>query len=161
MQIAAKQTRIDANSVIREHDLKIKTLASRFVSSGAPIEDLIQEGRFALFRKMDTWRGESSLWTYAKRAVLTSMVEYATREVVERHEEYEEAIVGTQRQEGTELQVLIAECFSVLSPQEKAAVEMKLMGENLEAIGAALSISKSSAENLVNQAIETLKERLQ
>lgn len=159
MQNAAARTREDSDAVIQQHDSRIRHLARRFVGSGASVDDLMQEGRLALFLAAKLWRpdGGACLWTYARRAVFAAMLRHASAHISESHIELTENVATD---EALETSYLIRECLEMLGEEEREVIRLWMSGETFEAIGAALGKSDWYARNVLGSAVNTLRERV-
>jgi len=65
--------------LVKKHDRLVRDLALRFTS--VDVDDLFQVGQLALIEAARTWSHRSQFWTYARRAVLGAMLDYATKEI--------------------------------------------------------------------------------
>lgn len=155
----------DADSIIKKHDSLVRHLATRFLGSGVALDDLIQEGRLALWTASQTWRadGGASLWTYARKAVFLAMVRYASAHIDERHEslDTEPSTEDQARTLGPEVEVslLVRECLSVLNEEERVVILAWMEGETFEAIASALAVSDRQVRRVHQNAILALRER--
>lgn len=157
MQNVAAVESESADTIIANHDSLIRHLAVRFVGSGVSIDDLMQEGRIALWQAEKKWRRESSLWTYARRAVFAAMLRCASEHVAETHEElFEDTVAGVG--DNAEVAFLVRECLSMLSEEERVIVKLFMEGETFESIGAALKVSDRNVRRVFQGALSTLRE---
>jgi len=155
----------NANDVIKAHDRLIRHLADSFTGSGVAIDDLIQEGRIALWKASERWRGEASLWTYARRSVLSAMLKCNSTFIAERnHESFNEEIHdgnGVSQSGGVanvEASTLIKECLSILSDEERAVVQQLMSGESAEDVGKKVGKSERHVYRVFESALATLRE---
>jgi RNA polymerase sigma factor (sigma-70 family) len=145
----------DGNALIRAYEDKIRYVALQFAGR-VPLDELMQEGRTALWHARKLWRHDSSLWTYAKRAVFAAMLRATTKEVSESRGHVHEISVD----EATTGIVLARECLALLDVEKRAVVRLYLDGETFESIAALLGKSKSSVDRTFRAAIALLREQL-
>ncbi len=67
---------LDADAVIREYAPKVYNLARRMLGSESDAEDVTQEVLLTIFRKLPTFRGESSLSTWLHRITVNAALGY-------------------------------------------------------------------------------------
>src|SRR5579859_5320725 len=146
------------DSTIRDHDRLIRHLAARFVGTGAPIDDLVQEGRIALWEASRKWAGTNgaSLWTYARRAVFAAMVRFASQHT--KHETVDD-VDALASATNIELEMLVRECLALLTSEERFVIAKWLEGETFAVIGAELGMSHDHARDVFHAAVTTLRER--
>lgn len=159
MQNAIATATEDQSAVIAKHDRLIRHLAARFVGRGVAFDDLMQEGRIALWLAVGRWRadGGANLWTYARRWVLASMMRCASEQIDETHDELVEEEVTAS--DDAEVTYLVRECLSMLSDEERAVVKLFMEGETFEQIAAVLKQSDRSVRRIFDGALTTLRER--
>lgn len=161
MQTAIANTAAEsADVVIRSHERLLRHLASRFLTTGVSFDDLMQEGRIALWCSSRTWRpdGGANLWTYARRAVFASMLRCASAHVDETHETFDEESI-TGETESVEITMLVHECLATLNEEQREVVRRTMEGETFKAIGVSLGHSESWAHRVFHRAAEILRER--
>lgn len=156
MQNAIATTLADGDSLIRNHERLIRHLATRFLGSGASLDDLMQEGRIALWTAEKSWRKESSLWTYARTSVFASMLRCASDYLAEAHAPLDEETVG---EDSLEVNTLVRECLAALNEEERDVVRLVMSGETFEQIGSLLRKSDRSVRRIFDGAIATMRER--
>lgn len=147
----------DGSDIIKQHAGLLAHLARRFCGPGVQHDDLVQEGAFALWRASRLWRGESSLWTYARRAVFFAMLRAASASIDLPLKGLDADSVASE--EDLEIATLIRECLAQLTAEERVVVVMRMGGHTWDEIGAALKRDEKGARTLFAGAVITLQER--
>lgn len=148
---------------VRHYDPGIRYLALRFRSSRVPFNELMHEGRIALWRASQTWRddGGASLATYARKFIFAAMV----RCVSERAQEglhgdgVDEVNEGASTASLAELRLLVVECLDMLNERKRTIVALYMEGLTFKEISKAVGESERNVWRLFQSAIETLRER--
>lgn len=156
MTDAAKlETKTEAE-IVRDHDAKIQALARRF--RAIDLDDLFQIGRLELLKAARTWEGRSSLWTYARRAVIGAMIDAVTREISREDPTDEADQVVDERTVGVETDLDVRAALEGLDADERRVVEMHI-GEDRDfrSIAAHMGIGRSTASDIYQRAIAKLR----
>lgn len=146
----------ESELVIR-HGSLVRALARRFTS--ADFDDLFQVGRLALIESARTWSRQAQFWTYARRAVLGAMFDYATKEISSPREL--ETCDELASEDGSPEAALEAkELFSMLEGLELEIVTLRIRdGLGFLEISKQLGRSMSDVDRIYRGAIATLRER--
>jgi RNA polymerase sigma factor (sigma-70 family) len=72
-------TRQDFVQIARDHDAMIKRIAASYEANPHLAEDLVQEIHFALWRALPSFRGDSSLRTFAARIATNRAITHVAR----------------------------------------------------------------------------------
>lgn len=156
------------NDILKQHEKLLAHVARSFATPGIEVDDLIQIGRLALFNALKTWRGDSSIWTYAKRSVVRDTIRFVSNEIgLQSHLLYEACRDDSDQRTPEEAldiaqrAALAAQQVSFLSENERRVVRMRF-GEELDirSIACRLGVSKSEADRIYHGAIEKLRERV-
>lgn len=72
----------EETALLKKHDHDIQYLASGFIPSGIPHDDLVQEGRIAFIQAVRRWEPGhgANVWTFARVRVLGRLSEVARTE---------------------------------------------------------------------------------
>lgn len=164
MQNAIATTPAETNnddSVVRAHERLLRHLATRFLSTGVSIDDLMQEGRIALWSASKTWRadGGARLWTYARMSVFAAMLRCASSHVDEVHAELDEETTEGHSA-SAEVTLLVHECLAALTEEQRVVVKRTMEGETFKCIGVSLGHSESWAHRIFHKAAEALQARV-
>jgi RNA polymerase sigma factor (sigma-70 family) len=154
----ATQAAPSGNALIKSHEKLIRALALRFVSSGAALDDLIQEANIALWSASKRWQadGGASVWTYGRKFVLAALMKCASAHLEQAHEDFGDEFAG---KEDLEIALFVRECLNELAEEERVVVHLFMQGESFRTIGAQLGRSKSDVARTFEAAITTLRER--
>lgn len=150
------------DSVVRSHERLLRHLATRFLSTGVALDDLMQEGRIALWLATEKWRadGGANLWTYARRSVFASMLRCASSHLDEAHSPLDEETTEANGAASAEVALLVHECLASLSEEQRDVVKRTMEGETFKAIGVSLGRSESWAHRVFHKAAALLQERV-
>jgi len=162
VQRPASQRAVESN-IIAQHDKLLRHLAASWPHSLH--EDLVQVGRIALLEASRTYvagRG-AQLWTYARRAVLGAMIDWATketeraaREVLWEKDLWSESpsigdgvertvsVVDQGRDESAcpESAISAAELLALLNDRQRVVVVLLLEGVETDEIAARLGVGR-------------------
>lgn len=155
------ETAGSADGIIESHDRLIRHLATRFINTGVSLDDVMQEGRIALWLASKTWRadGGAGLWTYARKAVFAAMLRCASSHLGECHASFDEELYADDESASAEATMLVHECLAVLTEEQRFVVRRTMEGESFKSIAAARGKSKDWAHRLFHKAAEILRER--
>lgn len=159
MQINTARAAVDEAAILRKHDALIVAMAAGF---GALADDLAQEGRMALLRAANTWRGENgaALWTYARRFVFAAMLRHKTL-CCGMPGPLDDAHEVAAPDSDIEAAAIVHECLEALSKEERRVVQLVLEGHNFDAISRAMGRSGGAyAHRIFRAATETIRGRL-
>jgi len=152
---------------IARHDRLIRSLVRRF--SEAFADDLFQVGRMALVEaaaSFDPSKGVQ-LWTYARRAVLGAIVDYATKEIrgvaAEQFDDLGESDEASlSNHSGADDRVYLQELLAALSTTESEVVTLRVRdGLTFEEASERLGRSISDVDRIYRRALITMRERAQ
>lgn len=158
MQAALKRNEEGLEAtLIQKHERLIRCLANQFRGKGVPLDDLLQEGRLALWLASKKWLGlrGASVWTYARRDVFASMLRLATEDA---NQAGPRDVDNEENTTDLEIKVFVAECLSALSDTERNVVVLFMQGESIRGIAQRLGKSKSTIGRVFDSAVATLRE---
>ena len=144
--------------VLCDHEKFIQRFAKRFIGGGASLDDLMQEGRIALWNASKRWEKRAKLTTFAYREVFGAMLRCASAHIADSHEELDDQMGQTPQ---VDMALLIQECLSILNPREKEVVERWMSGETFEEIGRSFDRTDGWARFTVKQAANKIRERVE
>jgi len=160
MEVAAAnpETNESEDEIIRAHDERIKFLARRF---RLDIDDLLQIGRVALLRAFRAWPAKphtAAFWTYARKAVLGEMINYATAEFTRQAKEAERGLVPSEPC-APDAACEAREHVAVLGEREASVLEMYVAGYPVPEIASQNNISRSRAYQILEGSMENIRRR--
>jgi RNA polymerase sigma-70 factor, ECF subfamily len=88
--------------IYRNHHKRVFTLCLRMVRNASEAEDLTQEVFVQLFRKLHTFRGESSFTTWLHRLTVNQVLMYFRRPAVKRERATEDSSIPVRIVTGTD-----------------------------------------------------------
>ncbi len=156
-------------SILKRHKKLICHMAKSFAKDRVSGADFVQEGCLALLEAIPNYRPETgaSLWTYAHRFVFASMVRLATaanRQCLSLEDELEEPSFDPSPEsvlEKKQMLEVMTQQFSLLGEQDRAVLRLRFIdGLDVRGIAKRLGIPRSTASDLIQNAIEKLRNRV-
>jgi len=119
---------------LSEYEGQIKRMASKFPAQVGR-DDLVQEGRIALWSAFRNWEQRASFWTYARRSVMSAMVTFASRRLNEPSApRADENVPFPPFEDTTEMCVFLSECLERLPEVHREVLLGFAAGETLAEI---------------------------
>lgn len=150
----------DEETIVREHEQRIRFTALPFLRHGVSIDDLMQEGRLALILASRNWKADrgASIWTYARRFVLGAMfstVGKALTEIVPGGDQATEVPDGAL---SAEERASLLELLDMLSPRERHIVVSHLcVGKTIGELVGELGLSTGTVWNVCDAAVTKMR----
>jgi RNA polymerase sigma factor (sigma-70 family) len=168
---AAKAEYVAESEIVKQHHRRIMHLASQYANSRIDYKDLVQEGKIALLDCARNYRSDrgAQLWTYAIKFVRAAMMRYstaATRDIPSEVEDIDESQPSYEPSaesilEQKECISVLAQQFSYLRENERSVLRMRFVDDmDVRDIAEKLSIPKSTVSDLIQAALEKLRERV-
>src|SRR5215510_975108 len=101
-QLAANGDVESFEKIYRRHHKRVYSLCFRMVKSGSEAEDLTQEVFLQLFRKLHTFRGESSFTTWLHRLTVNQVLMHFRKSIVKTEKTTEDGTTPIRVVIGTE-----------------------------------------------------------
>lgn len=149
--------------LIAKHDSRVRALARRFAN--IDVDDLFQVGRLALIEAARAWETKphvSQFWTYARRAVLGAMFDYATREIGHRAigDDFDVSELVDVNGAGPEDELEVKRVFESLDDVEIEIIRLRVRdGLDFITLASRLGRSPSGVKRIFASAVATLRER--
>jgi RNA polymerase sigma factor (sigma-70 family) len=146
------------------YEKRLRFMALRFVpTSDSVYEDLLQEGRIALWKASKAWRedGGASLWTFAYQPIRVAMVRSARRRSRQNRFEafapdvFDDAVVEPKFDIDNEIS--LQDSLSLLSEEEQLVINKLLDGHSIRAVANDLGKSKSHIGRIVSGALSAMR----
>jgi RNA polymerase sigma factor (sigma-70 family) len=161
MQSSAALTGANNTICLRDHEGWLHRLALRFKRGPVQIDDLLQEGRLAVWQAQTQWRGESSFKTFAYGCAFASMLRFSSKQLSSGTDEvFDEAVHSSGVPVAAEDSVFVAECLEMLSDRERAITLRWLQGETPTEIAKSFSRDESWIRLVLRSAFETIREKV-
>jgi len=127
-------------------------------------EDILQEAFIQAFRRLDTFRGESSFGTWLKKIVINRCLDFLKKRKLSFMDSDEEKIPDSQDELLDEEQIspdMIHECIQSLPEGARVVVNLYLMeGFSHKDSAKMLGITESTAKTQYHRAKHLLRERI-
>lgn len=152
-------------TLVKEHQKNVYSLALRMTRNPSAAQDLSQEVFVQLYLHAKDFRGESSLKTWLYRTTVNACLNYlktAGRYQPEEQWQMADPTPGAlQGLEEQERQQLVEEAIHYLPPQQKAALILRVQEEMpYEEVAKALGCSVSAAKSHFHFAVQNVKKRV-
>lgn len=145
-------------SIVHRYDRLIGYLARRFRLDA---DDLVQVGRVALLEAFRNWPSKphtSTFWTYARKAVLGEMLNYATGEITRIAMEAESGLLPAPSCP-PDAALEVREHIASLSDRKALVLAMYTAGHDVADIAAENAISAPRVYQLIEDSMENIRER--
>jgi RNA polymerase sigma-70 factor (ECF subfamily) len=153
-------------SIYKEYFGFVANVASRIVNSADDAEDVAQEVFMAIYRRLKTFRGESTLKTWIYRITLNTALNRAKRMTRENKQtlEYKDGIAITQIPSNTddllkkaEKEKEIVRLLDALNPDQRACIVLRsLEGLSYHEISEILNIPINTVRSRIKRARESM-----
>ena len=159
-------------ALVQQHSRRVFQLAFRMTRNEQDAEDVVQESFLRAYRQLGTFQAKADFGTWLYRITANCAIDtmrtrqQRVRKLSEPLDETEAPLAsegpGPERlAESAEMQRLVGEALSDLTPTERAAFTLRHHeGRSIEEICATLSLGKSAAKHAVFRAVRKLRETL-
>jgi RNA polymerase sigma-70 factor, ECF subfamily len=150
--------------VFQRHREAIRAALASYAKTDDEIEDLLQETFLRALRAIDSFRGESSIFTWLYRIAVNAALNRARSRNRERTVSVEQVdlitnALGTGRMAAREARRRLAAALERLPPKQRTVVELRLVHEMpFRAIASLAECSEESARANFRHAVKKLRE---
>ena len=168
-QLAAKDDMESFEKIYRRHHKRVYSLCFRMVTSASEAEDLTQEVFLQLYRKLHTFRGESSFTTWLHRLTVNQVLMHFRKAIVKTEKTTEDGttpirvVIGTENPRRMSLidRIALNEAIAQLSPGYRMVFILHdLEGYEHDQIGKMLGCAVGTSKSQLHKARLRLRQLL-
>lgn len=159
MEEVAQSVETEAD-VVRRYDWIVRHLASKF-RVHVDIDDLIQIGRVELLIAARAWPSKAhtaAFWTYARKAVVRTMIDHVSREIARAAVEAD-AEVFPQPSTPPDTLLEAKELLTTLTERETDVVAGHVADLSQEEIGERTGVCQQRVQQILSGALKSLRKR--
>jgi len=152
-------------TVLREHGPMLARIAASYERDAARREDLLQEISLALWRALDSWRGDASLRTFAARVAHNRAIDHLGKhrrlgedELDEQHPD--PAVDPLGHTEAQQRRSVLLSAVQRLPLGHRQVVVLALEGFSQREIGQALALEENTVAQRLSRARKQLRDEM-
>ncbi|GAB4190727.1 MAG: RNA polymerase sigma factor SigM [Wenzhouxiangellaceae bacterium] len=155
--------------LVLDHSHHVQRLALRLTMDPSSADDVVQETFLKVYRKLGSYRRESSFHTWLHRITVNTAMDYLRRKQREEPALPPEAIDSQQQPQGelcvleqAEIRERATRLLRQLSPLERSALSLRhFEGYSIREIGSLLQLGDSACKQAIFRAVKKLRHALE